>query len=629
VAPQLTSSFGEYRPGRFHAGLDLRTGEIGKKVYAAADGYVSRVSCSPGGYGKAIYLTLEDGNTVVYAHLDSYYDDLAQYIRRSQHAAKSYRVDLYPTSDQFPVTRGQIIARSGQTGIGAPHLHYEIRDANQQPLSPKTLGLTWPDTARPTLKKLLVAPADINATVNGDVLPVSVKVTAQGSGRYRTESLRASGAVVFGLDLIDPGLGGYKLGIHSLRLLEDETEVFRVQHDLLSYPTQRHGIVSYHPYLKNNGRYQLLWRWPGNVCPSYQHSPGDGWVSAPVEGEKKITIEATDFLGNQAVLNLTLLPEEEVLPGDLPDNNPVDLGKGSVDLSCFGNHLVVTARFSKNEPLLPTLSLGAGEPPVFKRIDARTFRATCAPRDSRPWEIQVNHPRMDAYNETITALVRGEDAYQLESEGMLLKTPKNAAYGALFARTERLPLSPEKEAKKGQPNQPHWATSPGKDKAFAYHLWPDDTPLDNPVEIVLPKPESMASSRHLGIYRWTSRSWNWQGGQAHAKGLSLSTRRFGTYAVLEDNSPPDLTITSPPQNYKSKTSRPILTATLTDKGSGIDQITVTCNGKWLLTAYDPERRRIAWERDEDLPPGPVLIEFHITDEAGNSNIRTRSITIPQ
>jgi trigger factor len=66
----VTSSFGEYRGGRFHAGLDLRTGGIGKEEKAPLNGYVSRVRCSPSGYGKAVYLRLEDGNTAVFEMKD-------------------------------------------------------------------------------------------------------------------------------------------------------------------------------------------------------------------------------------------------------------------------------------------------------------------------------------------------------------------------------------------------------------------------------------------------------------------------------------------------------------------------------------------------------------------------------
>ncbi len=58
--PALNSSFGEYRPRRFHAGLDFKTwGKEGYPVLAVDDGYVWRVRTSPWGYGKVIYIRLQ------------------------------------------------------------------------------------------------------------------------------------------------------------------------------------------------------------------------------------------------------------------------------------------------------------------------------------------------------------------------------------------------------------------------------------------------------------------------------------------------------------------------------------------------------------------------------------------
>ncbi|MBN2308918.1 MAG: M23 family metallopeptidase, partial [Candidatus Hydrogenedentes bacterium] len=109
----LTSSFAEYRPGRFHAGIDLRTGPVGKAVHAPADGHVSRIRCSPWGYGKAVYVQLADGNTVVFGHLQGFSAPLEAYVRAHQHRLRSYTVDLYPEAGAFPVRRGEVIARSG------------------------------------------------------------------------------------------------------------------------------------------------------------------------------------------------------------------------------------------------------------------------------------------------------------------------------------------------------------------------------------------------------------------------------------------------------------------------------------------------------------------------------------
>ena len=53
----LTSNFMEYREGRFHAGIDLKTeGRTGWAVRAAEDGSVILLRALPEGYGRAVVL---------------------------------------------------------------------------------------------------------------------------------------------------------------------------------------------------------------------------------------------------------------------------------------------------------------------------------------------------------------------------------------------------------------------------------------------------------------------------------------------------------------------------------------------------------------------------------------------
>ena len=60
----LSGNFGELRANHFHGGVDFKTqGEIGKPIHCIADGYVSRVSVTPGGYGQALYITHPNGYT--------------------------------------------------------------------------------------------------------------------------------------------------------------------------------------------------------------------------------------------------------------------------------------------------------------------------------------------------------------------------------------------------------------------------------------------------------------------------------------------------------------------------------------------------------------------------------------
>ncbi len=77
----LSGTFGELRTNHFHAGIDIKTqGVEGKKVLAIADGYVSRIKISEGGYGRAIYITHPNGFVSVYGHLKKFNDKIQKIV---------------------------------------------------------------------------------------------------------------------------------------------------------------------------------------------------------------------------------------------------------------------------------------------------------------------------------------------------------------------------------------------------------------------------------------------------------------------------------------------------------------------------------------------------------------------
>ena len=58
----LAGTFAELRSNHFHSGLDIKTQQHeGLNVFAAAEGYVSRIKVSHFGYGKALYITHPNG----------------------------------------------------------------------------------------------------------------------------------------------------------------------------------------------------------------------------------------------------------------------------------------------------------------------------------------------------------------------------------------------------------------------------------------------------------------------------------------------------------------------------------------------------------------------------------------
>ena len=143
VPLDVSGSFGELRSNHFHSGLDFKTkGVEGLPVYAAGDGYISRIKISTFGYGKAIYITHPNGYTSVYGHLQKANGAIESFIKARQYKEQSYEVEMYLYPTELPVKKGDVIAFSGNTGgSGGPHLHFEFRNTkSEEILNPMHFG---------------------------------------------------------------------------------------------------------------------------------------------------------------------------------------------------------------------------------------------------------------------------------------------------------------------------------------------------------------------------------------------------------------------------------------------------------------------------------------------------------
>lgn len=165
----LAGSMGELRPNHFHGGLDIKTGGgVNQPVYAAADGYISRLKQSSFGYGNVLYITHPNGLTTVYGHLNEFKGPVAVELLHRQYEKQSYELELFLPKDQYPVKRGELVALSGNTGGSAgPHMHWEVRDAQDRQYNPLQWG-GFPeiqDHVAPTLQAFALEPLGIEARV--------------------------------------------------------------------------------------------------------------------------------------------------------------------------------------------------------------------------------------------------------------------------------------------------------------------------------------------------------------------------------------------------------------------------------------------------------------------------------
>ncbi len=155
--PNFISPFGGLRDNHFHSGTDLRTNQMeGYPVYAAADGYISRIKIQSIGYGKAIYIDHPNGYSSVYGHLQQYHGAIARWIHAYQYKNHTFEFDKVFEHPILFVKKGDTIGFSGNSGGSTgPHLHFEIRDTRSEKIiNPLYFGIPLQDTLNPIVKSI-------------------------------------------------------------------------------------------------------------------------------------------------------------------------------------------------------------------------------------------------------------------------------------------------------------------------------------------------------------------------------------------------------------------------------------------------------------------------------------------
>ena len=310
-----TSSFLEHRFFRFHGGIDFSVG--GKKgipYLAAGDGHIWRVRVSPYGYGKVVYLRLKDGRTVIYAHMSRFTSRIEKLILRKQLQSEQYTVDLYFPGHRHRVKSGEIIGYSGDTGIGVPHLHFEIRDSANRPIDPIKAGLRITDTIDPTLLAIAFIPLDADARAEGRTQPLILPLARYGKLWTTREVPVLSGRIGVALAAWDRAqYSRYRLGLKEMELAVDGTRVFSRAYDRLNFANQRMAIFdrNYDLLMRGLGRYYNLFVEPGNTLSFYDDlTEGSGILecgSTLPRGAHRLTINAGDFKGNTALGAITIM----------------------------------------------------------------------------------------------------------------------------------------------------------------------------------------------------------------------------------------------------------------------------------------------------------------------------------
>jgi len=306
-----SGTFGELRSNHFHSGMDIKTQQReGLKVFATADGYISRIKIAHFGYGKALYVTHPNGYTTVYAHLQQLSPTLEAYIKKLQYEQESFEIEIFPKVDELPVLKGDLIAFSGNTGSsGGPHLHYEIRDNAERPINPLLFGVDITDTTKPIITEVYAYPISEDSHINATKERQKLRLINTPNGDYTVENIQAFGKIGFAIEANDrQDLASNKNGVENIQAFYNGNQKFEMDFKRFTFDESRllNRYIDYGHYSDKKEKLQKLFVESGNNLSMLKNIDDDGYIHVEDSTSSVYKVRVKDFHNNDVWLTINI-----------------------------------------------------------------------------------------------------------------------------------------------------------------------------------------------------------------------------------------------------------------------------------------------------------------------------------
>lgn len=588
---QLHGTMGELRNNHFHGGLDIRTNnQVGVPVRATQDGYISRIAVSPYSYGNALYVTHPDGRTSLYGHLYQFKGKIASYTKKVQYERKSFSVELNLEPGVLPVNKGDTIAFSGNTGSSdGPHLHFEIREGNEQ-LNPLKFGFKEIlDDIPPSPRKIALRTMDVHSRINDRFGRFEFYLVKKSPKEYVFPApILAFGHI--GIEILaddrmnnSPG----RCGINYYEMFVDSQKVFSERIERIDIDESR-GILTLMDYktLETRGRrFNRMYIEEGNRLGFYE--PGlDGIISID-DKDRTVRISLKDEAGNQSFASLTLkhnpLSKGMVLPSgrifsmesDITENILMISSpqcKDSEDISLYVQGKEIRRGFDYS---------GAGQRVYL--IDLREYL---------PDSVQTCSGKLAFHFKDV---VPSTTEYTYYSDRADVVFPEQALYDTLYLNVAHK-----------------------KDGDKEYFIIGDRTiPLHRSIRVTLRPEEDQQAKGRKAVYRKEGYGYSYLGGEWDGAKVTFESSELGTFTFLADSLGPSIS--------RIRLDRNSARFRIRDNLSGIAYYEANINGQWLLMAYDYKSGILQSDKLDASQPLKGDFELKVVDRAGNERIFKQKI----
>lgn len=593
----LAGTMGELRSTHFHSGIDIRTNNmVGYPVVASKSGYISRITMTPSGYGNIIYISHPDGNTTLYAHLDKFVGPVATHVLTEQYKQKTFSIDLNFPEGKFPVKQGELIALSGNTGSsGGPHLHFDIRDKDNFALDPLKVA-SFPeivDKLAPAPEKIALKTLDKHSRINDRFGRYEFYASNKGGNKYSMATpILAHGTIgieVIAKDRLAPGSPFYG-GVNYIEVRVDSQLVFSQSIDKIDISETR-GIYTLMDFktMRNNGtRFYKLYIDDGNNLSFYNNSPGAGKIKVRNDRMSKVNIRLKDSYNNVSEINFEIFPSE--ISREVAHLEEMTT---PVFMDFSENILLTTFKACVDSPDKAIAYVGQNA----KEIQADYYNKN---RAVFLTDLRETFPDSIIYcGQAVVTNLRNmivpTRRFNFSSDYAEVQFPENSLYDTLYFQ----------EAYRRD----------GEDEIFS--IGDRNIPLSKSIAVSLKPRRTYSSADGYAVYRKIGRSHSYVGGEFENGRINFTTREFGDFTILKDNTKPTIRVIYADRNgarFKIK-----------DNLSGIQSYEASINGEWLLMHYDSKSGSIWAEKLDKTVPLKGAFELVVTDNAGNKSVFSKKI----
>lgn len=635
VSRTITSTFGELRPDRFHAALDFSiNGDVGAPCFAIADGHVSRVRANFTGYGRALYLTLADGTTAVYAHLHEFTEPVERRLRAEQLRQGTFEVEMWLDPGELEFNQGDVVGYCGGSGSGAPHLHFELRTPDNVPFNPILAGFRYDDTRAPYVRRFAIRPLDGDSEAGGEVSEIVRNITDQTA-----EPVQFYGRAGLSVEVRDFQDGGwYRLGPTRIEFFLDDSLRHRTVLDTFPYALNHQSRLEFDYELgRNNGyrRFRRLYVAPGNELGFYDDTLPGGIIDTRelAAGTHTARVVVTDAAGNtgEATWPLEALAAPTVPPASEPDTLPALLNAPH-------------AWFDQ-----PFEFEFIGRTVVVRVPDVSDFLAIEQAWTASP---AYRHPKRLVRRADGSWFARSELDMDYHGPAVFSVLMQDTSGAVFEARRERIvfPLPAGRSVLWSLPEHGFSARFDGSDlpwdmvAAFSpaepdsgtiaplYTLEPRDYPFLDTFEMTLARDGAPWDANAVMVYRERpDHDWLFLSNQRAREGLALEAKVFSfeTFSVARDTVPPLIERATPADGAVFASRRPRLAVTVTDEFSGLDtdRCALLLDGNEVIWEYDPDADRLFYIPWEPIADGEHSWTVTATDRAGNRSELTREFVV--